>query len=111
MKRVIVSATAVVALAIGTVAGLALSSTVNPKLVVSCEAKSCSVQLPGAALNEMNETMIRTMSQAAESEKASEQAFLKELNNKLFEQAPAQHDATTEDSDAEFVQEIKKFFQ
>ena len=75
MKRVIVSATAVVALAIGTVAGLALSSTVNPKLVVSCEAKSCSVQLPGAALNEMNETMIRTMSQAAESEKASEQAF------------------------------------
>jgi hypothetical protein len=52
--KLIVLAAAGVALAIGAAVGLALSSTANAKLVVSCEGSSCSVQLPGAILDEMN---------------------------------------------------------
>ena len=52
MKKLIIVASTVVALGIGTVAGLALSTTANPKLTVSCEGNSCSVQLPGPVLDE-----------------------------------------------------------
>jgi hypothetical protein len=112
VKKLILVGTAVVALAIGTVGGLALSTMANPKLVVSCEARSCSVQLPGPVLDEMNKTMTKSMSQATESEKAQEEAFLKEFG-KLFEQPPAQHDAASKDKDsgAEFVREFKKLFE
>jgi hypothetical protein len=110
VKKLIVLATALVALAVGTAAGVALSSTANPKLVVSCEGKSCSVQLPGAVLDEMNRTMTKTMADATASEKADEHAFLKDLG-KLFEQPTTQHDHTVEDSDAELVQEFKKLFR
>ena len=66
MKKLIIVASTVVALGIGTAAGLALSTTANPKLTVSCEGNSCSVQLPGAVLEEMNRTMTKTASQASE---------------------------------------------
>ena len=66
MKKLIIVASTVVALGIGTAAGLALSTTANPKLTVSCEGNSCSVQLPGAVLEEMNRTMTKTASQASD---------------------------------------------
>ena len=110
MKKLIIVASTVVALGIGTMAGLALSTTANPKLTVSCEGNSCSVQLPGAVLDEMNRTMTKTAEEAIKSEKADEQAFLKELN-KLFEQPPTKHDATVEDPEAKFIREVEKLFQ
>ena len=109
MKKLIVLATAVVALAIGTAVGLALSSAANPKVVVTCEGRSCSVQLPGAVLDEMNRTMTKTMAEASAAEKADQQAFLKELG-KIFEEPTSQHDATAEGSDAEFIREVKRLF-
>jgi hypothetical protein len=108
MKKLIIVASTVVALGIGTAAGLALSTTANPKLTVSCEGNSCSVQLP--VLEEMNRTMTKTASQASESEQADEQASLKELG-KLFEQPPTQHDATVEDPEVKFIREVEKLFQ
>ena len=110
MKKLIVLATVVTALGVGTATGLTLSSAANPKLVVSCEGNSCSVQLPGAVLEEMNRTMTKTASQASESEQADEQASLKELG-KLFEQPPTQHDATVEDPEAKLIREVEKLFQ
>ena len=110
MKKLIIVASTVVALGIGTAAGLALSTTANPKLTVSCEGNSCSVQLPGAVLEEMNRTMTKTASQASELEQADEQASLKELG-KLFEQPPTQHDATVEDPEAKLIREVEKLFQ
>ncbi len=105
MKKLIIVASTVVALGIGAAAGLALSTTANPKLTVSCEGNSCSVQLPGAVLE-----MTKTASQASESEQADEQASLKELG-KLFEQPPTQHDATVEDPEAKLIREVEKLFQ
>jgi len=110
MKKLIVLATAVVALGVGTVVGLALSSTANPKLTVACEANSCSVTLPGAVLNEINRTMAKTTEEGAKSGKADEQAFFNDLD-KVIEQPSTQRDAAAEDSDAEFVRELKKLFQ
>jgi hypothetical protein len=114
MKKVVIVATAVVALGIGTVAGLALSTTANPKLTVSCEASSCSVQVPGAVLDEMNRTMTKTMGEGTASGKADEQAFLKELDkelDKVFEQPATQRDSPVEDPDAGLIREFKKLFQ
>jgi hypothetical protein len=110
MKKVIVLATAVIALAIGTAVGLTLASTTNAKVVMSCEGNSCSVKLPGVLLNEMNTTMTKTMGQFSASEEADEQAFLKELS-KLFEHPTAKHDGTTADRDAELVREVRKLFR
>ena len=110
MKKVVVLTTAIVALAIGTAAGLTLASTINAKLVVSCEGNSCSVQLPGVLLDEMNTTMKKTMGQVGASEEADEQAFLKELS-KLVEQPTVKHDATAADPGAELVREVRKLFQ
>ena len=110
MKRLIVFGIGVVALGIGTVAGLALSTTANPKLTVSCEASSCSVTLPGAVLNEMNRTMTKTGEEATKSGKTEEETFLKELN-KAFEQPSSQPDGTAEDRDAELIREFRKLFQ
>jgi hypothetical protein len=79
VKKLIVLATAVAALAVGAATVVTLSSAANPKLVVSCEGNSCSVQLPGALLDEMNQTMTKSLSEPAESETADERAFLKGL--------------------------------
>jgi hypothetical protein len=106
--KLIVLAAAGVGLAIGAAVGLALSSTANPKLVVSCEGSSCSVQLPGAVLDEMNQTKTNTVAKATKSEKSDKQTFLKEVG-KLFERPPTQHDSTVEDSGAELV--FKRLFQ
>jgi hypothetical protein len=110
MKKLIIVASTVVALGIGTVAGSVISTAANPKLTVSCEGNSCSVTLPGAVLNEMNQTMTKTMEEATKSDKADEQAFFKEVD-KLFEQPSSQRDATVEDPDAGLVREFKKLFQ
>ena len=72
MKKLIVLATVVTALGVGTATGLILSSAANPKLVVSCEDKSCNVQLPGALLDEMNRTMTKSVSEPAELQTADE---------------------------------------
>ena len=42
MKKLIVLATAIVALAVGTATVVTLSSAANPKLVVSCEATAAA---------------------------------------------------------------------
>jgi hypothetical protein len=98
MKKLIVLATVAVALAVGTATVLTLSSAANPKLVVSCEGNSCSVQLPGALLDEMNRTMTKSLSEPAESKTAGK--------------PPAtQHQATVEDPDAELLREVEKFFK
>ena len=98
MKKLIVLVTAVVALAVGTATVLTLSSAANPKLVVSCEGNSCSVQLPGALLDEMNRTMTKSLSEPAESKTAGK--------------PPAtQREATVEDPDAELLREVEKFFK
>src|SRR5580704_9465664 len=110
MKKLIVLATAVAALAIGTATVFTLSNAANPKLVVSCEGNSCSVQLPGALLDEMNRTMTKSLSEPAESETADERAFLKGLGQ-LFGQTPTQHDATVEDPDANLLREVEKIFR
>jgi hypothetical protein len=110
MKKLIVVATAVGALAVGTAAGLTLYSTANPKVAVSCEGNSCSVQLPGALLDEMNRTVAKSLPEPAEAGKADGQAFLKELG-RLFEQPPTEHDSKLEDSEADMVREVEKIFQ
>ena len=109
MKKLIIVASTVVTLGIGTAAGLALSTTANPKLTVSCEGNSCSVQLPGAVLEEMNRTMTKTASQASDGS-SGRTSILKELG-KLFEQPPTQHDATVEDPEAKLIREVEKLFQ
>jgi hypothetical protein len=110
MNKVVVSAATVAALAIGTAAGLALSSTTNLRVVVSCEGNSCSVQLPGVVLDEMNRTMTKTMTEESESEKADEQAVLREMR-KVFGETTVQHDVTVEDSDAVLARQVRKLFQ
>jgi hypothetical protein len=109
-NKVVVSAATVAALAIGTAAGLALSSTTNLRVVVSCEGNSCSVQLPGVVLDEMNRTMTKTMTEESESEKADEQAVLREMR-KVFGETTVQHDVTVEDSDAVLARQVRKLFQ
>ena len=109
MKKLIVLAAAIVALAVGTATVLTLSSAANPKLVVSCEGNSCSVQLPGALLDEMNRTMTKSLSEPAESETADERAFLTGLDQ-LFGQQPTRQDATVEDPDAALLREVEKIF-
>jgi hypothetical protein len=110
MKKLIVLATVVTALGVGTATGLTLSSAANPKLVVSCEGNSCSVQLPGALLDEMNRTMTKSVSEPAESQTADERTFLKGLGQ-LFGQQPTQGDATVEDPDADLLREVEKIFK
>jgi hypothetical protein len=97
-----------VALVVGAGVGLALSSVGNPKLVVSCEGNSCSVQVPGVMLDEVNKTMAKTLADTTRSEDVDEQALLKEVN-KLFDGTASEHDAT-EDSDAVLAQKFEKLF-
>ena len=77
---------------------------------MSCEGRSCSVALPGAVLNEMNQTMTKTAEEAAKSGKMDEQAFLKEVD-KMFGEPSTQRDSTAEDPDAGLIRELKKLFQ
>jgi hypothetical protein len=98
VKKLILVGTAVVALAIGTVGGLALSNLTNPKITMSCEANSCSVQLPGALLDEMNRTMSKRLSEPVETKTAGKSAT-------------TQHEAIAEDPDAELLRELEKFFK
>jgi hypothetical protein len=110
MKKFIVLIGVVIALAAGTVTVLAVSHAANPKFTVSCEGNSCSVQVPGAVLNEMNKTMSNSLSGTDETETAEEQAFFKGLSQ-LFEEPAKQHDTTTKDTTPDFFQTLGKLFQ
>lgn len=110
MRKLFVLIGVVFALAAGTVTVLAVSHAANPKFTVSCEGNSCSVQVPGAVLNEMNKTMSKSLSGADESETAEEQAFFKGLSQ-LFEQPAPQHEAATKDPATDFFQTLGRLFQ